>query len=86
MGLDIYIYIAATTTRGMERNSPIMSGLLSRLSCRGCRLAGMAVLLVTSCLLGCGGGSQAGKETDAKTIEQRRQEAEKMSQREHQNQ
>jgi hypothetical protein len=51
----------------------------------GCRPAWIAVLLVTGFLLGCRGGSQAGKETDPQKIEQRRQEAEKMSQREFQN-
>jgi hypothetical protein len=51
----------------------------------GRRPAWILVLLTAVCLPGCGGGSQAGKETDPQKIEQRRQEAEKMSQREFQN-
>jgi hypothetical protein len=47
--------------------------------------AWIAVLLLACCLSGCGGGSQAGKETDPEKIEQNRQEAERMSQREFQN-
>lgn len=62
-----------------------MTRPLHWLSRTGGRPACMVLLLLTLFLPGCGGGSQAGKETDPQTIEQRRQEAEKMSQREMQN-
>jgi cell division protein FtsB len=63
-----------------------MNQHLRRRTCRGFVSAWIAALLFACLFTGCGGGgSQAGKETDPQKIEQNRQEAEKMSQREFQN-